>query len=695
MINVLRQRAYLLRDDYRSERVAEYIHQHCAIDAREVIRQADLLLGNTFIFTDRWDMEPCNTPYTVSLEDWVTSPNADPEWVYMLNRHDFLHKLWQAHLLTGNGAYIEKLRHFLLDWISKNPITQAGTEATRTIDTGIRCMNWSLVLLHLLGNDLLPQAEAEAILASLARQCANMQSRYIGKYALSNWGVLQTTAICVANLWFPEYVSGDIARWAWEELRRQLSLQILADGSHWEQSPMYHVEVLNASAKVLAQLQTARAVGAELHPLAEDAMACDPWSDEQESLAGPGEGFDPDGEGWLTQAVRVLSRHVLYTADPGLRQLPLGDSDVTDVSDVLARATALLDGSGIYRFGAGEYMDADSVFLLGARGIERFHSVKPLAPKRTVWNCPDSGNLCFRSDWSEDATFTALKCGTLGSSHGHADQTHMSLYYKGLPFLIDSGRYTYLEEDPLRPLLKEPRAHNVCVIDGQSGGKPNGSWSYHSYGETFKNYYAHKADAHYAEMGFLGVLENGTPYLILRKVLSLDCGIWLSSQDVICEGMHQVKEYFHLHGDCAVSHKGSYVTVSHDGVSLNISPSQDIALRSGVISEKYNEKRDAPILVKTEQMRDRLTTYTMITDAAYQVAPVPVYQLRRAEPVPPEVAAAWDVVKPDGKKYTLILWNRETYRGDKLYSCNGVSVYGKAIVLDWEDGNCRAIRLRV
>ena len=52
-------------------------------------------------------------------------------------------------------------------------------------------------------------------------------------------------------------------------------------------------------------------------------------------------------------------------------------------------------------------------------------------------------------------------------------------------------------------------------------------------------------------------------------------------------------------------------------------------------------------------------------------------------------------MKPDGTKYTLILWNRETCRGDKLFSCHGVSVYGKAVVLAWEGDQCRTIRLKV
>lgn len=96
-----------------------------------------------------------------------------------------------------------------------------------------------------------------------------------------------------------------------------------------------------------------------------------------------------------------------------------------------------------------------------------------------------------------------------------------------------------------------------------------------------------------------------------------------------------------------------------------------------------------------QQMHDRMTTYTMIADVDYQVNSVPVYQIRRDDPVPQETAAAWDVVKPDGKKYTRILWNRETCKGDKLYTCHGVSVYGKAVVLEWEGERCRTIRLRV
>ena len=63
--------------------------------------------------------------------------------------------------------------------------------------------------------------------------------------------------------------------------------------------------------------------------------------------------------------------------------------------------------------------------------------------------------------------------------------THISLYYQGKPFLIDSGRYSYREDEPLRMEFKMLQAHNVCVVDDGSVIRPDGSWSFHSYGGLF------------------------------------------------------------------------------------------------------------------------------------------------------------------------------------------------------------------
>ena len=691
MIGAVRQAARRFYAQYDPEATAAYVRANCRSEAEHLLHQAEDLMQNTFVFTDRWDMEPCAVPYTVPAGQWTHSPNGDPEWVFMLNRHDYLPKLWQAAVLTGEVRYRRKLIDSVMDWIASNPLTREGTPSTRTIDTGIRCMNWIQLLPFLLAEDALTDQEARTMIDSLSAQFANLRERYILKYTLSNWGVLQTTAFCAGYAWMGQLLPPGLEAWAWQELQTQLRLQILEDGAHWEQSPMYHVEVLNACVRLLTQLYAAQKAGLSL--CQEARFALDAGTSSPERKAGPGEGAGSEA-GWLVRAVRVLSRHVLYTADPALMQLPQCDSDVTDVRDVLARAAALLSDAGIYRWGAGETLDMDSVWQLGAAGIAAFEAQRPQTPVRCSWNCPQSGTVTLRSDWTARANFTALKNSPLGSSHGHADQTHLTLYCQGKPFLVDSGRYTYREDDPLRTQLKAPAAHNVCVIDGQSGGTPDGSWNYSDYAEIIPHYFAEQGKAHFAEMTFHGCLRDGTPYQITRRLFVLDEGVWLSVQDVICPGKHQVKEYFHLAQGVTVQPCLEGMLLQNGDAQLKMYYEGQMECHQGVLSSCYNQKELAPLLVHQVEMQDRWTSRTLFAVPEYAVRPAAVYKLGEDTPQPAENVTALDLQAGQEKCWTLLVWNRENFRSGKVFRCHGQPVYGKAIALCDQDGRVKSIRLR-
>lgn len=691
MIGAVRQAARRFYAQYDPAATAAYVRANCRSEAEHLLHQAEDLMQNTFVFTDRWDMEPCAVPYTVPAGQWTHSPNGDPEWVFMLNRHDYLPKLWQAAVLTGEVRYRRKLIDSVMDWIASNPLTREGTPSTRTIDTGIRCMNWIQLLPFLLAEDALTDQEARTMIDSLSAQFANLRERYILKYTLSNWGVLQTTAFCAGYAWMGQLLPSGLEAWAWQELQTQLRLQILEDGAHWEQSPMYHVEVLNACVRLLTQLYAAQKAGLSL--CQEARFALDAGTSSPERKAGPGEGAGSEA-GWLVRAVRVLSRHVLYTADPALMQLPQCDSDVTDVRDVLARAAALLSDAGIYRWGAGETLDMDSVWQLGAAGIAAFEAQRPQTPVRCSWNCPQSGTVTLRSDWTARANFTALKNSPLGSSHGHADQTHLTLYCQGKPFLVDSGRYTYREDDPLRTQLKAPAAHNVCVIDGQSGGTPDGSWNYSDYAEIIPHYFAEQGNAHFAEMTFHGSLRDGTPYQITRRLFVLDEGVWLSVQDVICPGKHQVKEYFHLAQGVTVQPCLEGMLLQNGDVQLKMYYEGQMECYQGVLSSCYNQKELAPLLVHQVEMQDRWTSRTLFAVPEYAVRPAAVYKLGEDTPQPAENVTALDLQAGQEKCWTLLVWNRENFRSGKVFRCHGQPVYGKAIALCDQDGRVKSIRLR-
>lgn len=673
----VRQRAEAYEAWYEKERVCAHIAGNCREEAEKILAQADRLMAHTFSFEDRWDMEPCSEPFTLKEMIWDRSPNGDPEWIFMLNRHEYMNKLLIAGWLTGDKAYVEKLKWFLFHWIQANPILPEGTVTTRTIDTGIRCMSWQYLLLHLLGEGLMEEREAAGILESMKEQFASLRKRYIGKYTLSNWGVLQTASICNGYLWFHEYLPSDGTEdWAWQELERQIGLQVLDDGAHWEQSMMYHMEVLLACMKLLA--------------------SCRAWVRIENRTE-----FWRDTD-WLEKAVDRMSRYVLFASGPDHLQIAQCDSDVTDVRDVMVKA-AVLTGDGRYRYAGYDTADLDSAWMFGSAGVTGYSAMAGRKPESLSLAAADAGHIFFRSSWEEDSHFTYMKCGPLGSGHGHADLTHISLHYRGCPILVDSGRYSYVEEEPLRPFLKSAQAHNVCVIDGESHGRPRGSWGYDSFGQSFKNYYREQGPVHYGEMAYHGCLMSGAHYLVIRKVMAVDQGIWMIVNDIRCDGGHEVKEYYHL--DSAV--QGTPIGTGTDGAgecwrlcsggydAMTVLGSRPFEAVPCVISKQYNQKEKSTCLVRKTGFTDRITDWTCLFGEGTEAEKTQVFQYGSSRPETEEQVTAMSFCLSPDESWDFLVWNQETWQGGKIHDCRGVPVYAKAAAIHTINGNTTLYRLRI
>lgn len=673
----VRQRAEAYEAWYEKERVCAHIAGNCREEAEKILAQADRLMAHTFSFEDRWDMEPCREPFTLKEMIWDRSPNGDPEWIFMLNRHEYMNKLLIAGWLTGDKAYVEKLKWFLFHWIQANPILPEGTVTTRTIDTGIRCMSWQYLLLHLLGEGLMEEREAAGILESMKEQFASLRKRYIGKYTLSNWGVLQTASICNGYLWFHEYLPSDGTEdWAWQELERQIGLQVLDDGAHWEQSMMYHMEVLLACMKLLA--------------------SCRAWVRIENKTE-----FWRDTD-WLEKAVDRMSRYVLFASGPDHLQIAQCDSDVTDVRDVMVKA-AVLTGDGRYRYAGYDTADLDSAWMFGSAGVTGYSAMAGRKPESLSLAAADAGHIFFRSSWEEDSHFTYMKCGPLGSGHGHADLTHISLHYRGCPILVDSGRYSYVEEEPLRPFLKSAQAHNVCVIDGESHGRPRGSWGYDSFGQSFKNYYREQGPVHYGEMAYHGCLMSGAHYLVIRKVMAVDQGIWMIVNDIRCDGGHEVKEYYHL--DSAV--QGTPMGTGTDGAgecwrlcsggddAMTVLGSRPFEAVPCVISKQYNQKEKSTCLVRKNGFTDRITDWTCLFGEGTEAEKNQVFQYGSSWPETEEQVTAMSFCLSPDESWDFLVWNQETWQGGKIHDCRGVPVYAKAAAIHTINGNTTLYRLRI
>ena len=243
-------------------------------------------------------------------------------------------------------------------------------------------------------------------------------------------------------------------------------------------------------------------------------------------------------------------------------------------------------------------------------------------------------------------------------------------------------------------MLKNPAAHNVCVIDGESGGNADTSWTYDSYGEVGKNYFESKKGVHFVEMPLYGTLKNGLTYVIIRRVLILDDGVWISVQDVRCNEEHKVVEYFHLDDKVEVEQDKERIILRNEDVVLNVYSDESLIRTGGIISKKYNELSKTSVLEKHAIFNDRYISSTVFTDKKFSIKPVEVYQYGKEQPIPKEIVKAWDVETSEGLQWTIVIWNSETYRGGKMYYCHDVPIYGKAIAIRWQGKNYQRIRIK-
>lgn len=626
-----------------------HIAEHISADEHaHIFAHADELLAQTFTFNKTWDMERCLTPYSFDRMDWNAQRNDDPEWCFMLNRMDYLDHLLLASLLSGDCKYAQKAKFYVLDWIAAHPEI-VPEPSTRTLDTGIRVMNWFEALPYLSYLGCLSDDEQKQIVDNMLLQLRYLQAHYLPKYKTSNWGSIQTCAIvAVLPFLLESFASDPLYQWAIEELALQFSIQVYPDGMHWEQSTMYHIEVLNYGMKALYYLSLAEQV-------------CPPVVSEQ---------------------VYALALALLGQLTPAGEIETFGDSDRVCARDVLSRAAVLFEDSQ-FRFAGLDRLDAESLYVLGVPGEQTYMSLHGVCPESLCYDGADSGMYVLRSDWTPSASFTMFTNGSLGSGHGHSDNLHVSAYYQGQPVLIDSGRYTYREDHPLRVQLKGMTAHNGVLIDEKTYCQPSDSWGYADFGVPLKNYVRHVDGIHYLEGAMIG---HDPLQVWVRKVIVIDPAIWMIVDELKADGSHEAHSRLHFAPDitlAALTDGTHCVTTPH--TVLTLTTSGQSVYSNEVCSLRYNEQQLHTVVHSKQPFTDQTALITTLCGERIEVQSATVYQ-NLDEPTPADFAQARKFILSPTESYTVAVYHKEIYRGKKVLSCEGMPYHAKCVVIHEKDG---------
>ena len=653
-LDVIRTRLERAAGQMRLSEVGERL---AGRDLTGLLARADEVMADTYTFTKTWDMERCRVPFALSggVYDWNVVNNDDEEWCFMLNRMDYLEDLALAALVKGDASYARKAAWLIESWVDAHPVIVPEL-STRTLDTGIRIRSMVGVLpaLDLVGE--LSDALLEKTVRSVRDQIASLRERYVPKYETSNWGSIQTLATLTVLAVLEDDPTSD-PDWAWasERVESQLAAQVYPDGIDWEQSTMYHVEVLLYALRALHVLEV-RSI--EL----------------------------PRG---LREAASRLSRGLCAQMMPSGEIDAQGDSDRCDIRGLLALCAGVL-GDGALKAAAGrDHLDAGDLFAFGC-DVEDALTARPVEPDALpcAFDGMDSGLFVARSSWGRDANLTIFSSGPLGSGHGHSDNLHVTAVYRGVPVLVDGGRYTYREDSPARPFLKGPHAHNVPLLDGRSSSVPKGSWGYDGFGYPLKTYVRHAGGAHYLE----GALVGHDPlHVLVRKLVALDCGIWVAADEALADGEHELISRFQLDPAAHAVAERDAARVCCAAGELILGSTGAVSLSRGQVSLDYNALSDCDVIEARASLLDRGSLLWWLAPADVRVRAVPV--LRNLDtPVGPELAEALRFELPGGEFHTVALFHGEVYAGVKAFSCEGVSFHAKAVLIH---GNASSRELTV
>ena len=493
------------KDDFL--KIADFCNKYCGEMKNIALQTADETVKNTFLFRLPWDME--STSEAVHFDGkikWNYCHNEDEEFIFQLNRHRYWICLGQAYRLMSDDVYVKTFVKQLTDWISENiDIEKTDKKIWRTLEAGLRADYWARAMALFADSPLITGDIKESFFSALSIHAKHLAENPRRGFSIkSNWGVIEYTGLYVISLILDD---ADYKGTSVHFLKMALHTQIHDDGMQWEASPMYHNEVL---ASYLEVLRVA------------DLYKENPFSEEEK------------------QIIKNMVYATLKRTCPNHHQLMTGDSDDTDVRDIISQA-AVLFGDPVFKFAGFEHLDFEGAWAYGVKGIEAYEKSEALEIPAGLNVFNESGDAIWRRSYKEDSDFLYFRNGSIGGGHGHQDKLHIELWFDGEEILRDSGRYTYKDIEE-RYIFKGAKAHNVPIINDAEYAPSADSWTYKDLPPSMGNIFTEKDGFLLFEGFHCGYMDLGI--LLRRRVVVPKSDIIIISDEIIGNKSHVLSQHF-------------------------------------------------------------------------------------------------------------------------------------------------------
>lgn len=401
-------------------------------------------------------------------------------------------------------------------WIDHNPAPEIPVRdhlTWRTIDAGIRCDHWIKTYPYIKRSPHFTTRLFHNMLRSLYEHGEYIASApCTGWKRMSNWGVIENRGLFGISVFMSDWNRAEYWRGlSTQSLKETAELQVQKDGVHWEQSPLYHNEVLHCYMDYLI-LSTNNAITPE--PV-------------------------------IVRTVNNMLYADLYMAKPNHYQPLQGDSDNNDLRETLAAGAVYFEDAHL-KFGGSTVLSYDHAWAFGIQGITLYEELEARQPEHMSWPFVQTGNYVMRSGWSEQDAYLYFHCGFLGGGHGHADMLHFEMHAFGRDLLVDSGRYNYGDHTPWRKILKQCKAHNTTMVDHIDFNEYIDSWTNGRIAEPRDVFWTTDSKFDYVEGSHTGYFYLDDPVRPLRRILFIKPNVWLLCDSFECKEEHIFEQHFHF-----------------------------------------------------------------------------------------------------------------------------------------------------
>lgn len=386
------------------------------LDTEHVLTEAEQVQAGIFTFQNHTERFPTRV-------DW-RSAHTTALWRYHLHYFDYALSLGLAAQLRPDMAarYATCLQDLISSWWAANPL--AIGEGWRPYPLSLRIVNW--IYAAVCFGPHWPPEFRRRIDRSIAEQALFLR-RHLEFDVGGNHLLKNAKALYLAGLYCDGALAEELVQLGEELLLRELEVQILPDGGHYERSAHYHRIVLTDWMEALVCSRQAGRVWT--------ASALDRLRRAAEYLEGI---LHPDGE------------------------IPLfGDATMEwpSARDVVSGSRAVL----------GEERAAEGLWgwMLGcSRDGPPLTALAEVSSVPTVQAFSETGYAVLRSGPLHAILDTGLPCPPDLPAHAHSDGLSVEVSLGERRLVVDPGTYLY-QDASWRDYLRSTAAHNTVHVPGE------------------------------------------------------------------------------------------------------------------------------------------------------------------------------------------------------------------------------------